>query len=96
MSMAKGKAPGHDGMPIEFFQLYWNSIGEDFHKMVNQSIEDGAFHEGITKRLIRLIPKEGMLKTYTIRGPLCFCEAKPPTLKRPNPGEGMGITLFLA
>lgn len=43
MSMTKGKAPGHDGIPIEFFQLYWNSIGEDFHKMVIQSIEKGHF-----------------------------------------------------
>ena len=62
MSMVKGKAPRHDGIPIEFFQLYWNTIGEDYHKMVIQSMENGAFHEGITKELISLIPKEGDTK----------------------------------
>ena len=25
--MAKGKAPGHDGIPIEFFQRLWPTVG---------------------------------------------------------------------
>ena len=29
--MAKGKAPGHDGIPIKFFQWLWSTIGQDFH-----------------------------------------------------------------
>ena len=35
-SMAKGKAPGHDGIPMEFFQKYWSTIGGDFYRMVKK------------------------------------------------------------
>ena len=62
MSMAKGKAPSHDGIPIEFFQCYWTTIGSDYIKMVQKSIKEGAFQEGVTKGLISLIPKEGDLR----------------------------------
>ena len=58
-AMAKGKAPGHDGIPIEFFQKFWPTIGQDFHRMIVTSIEEGKLHDGITKGLISLIPKEG-------------------------------------
>ena len=30
-SMAKGKAPGHDGIPVEFYQKMWPTISKDFH-----------------------------------------------------------------
>ena len=33
-SMAKGKAPGHDGIPVEFYQKMWPTIGKDFHRMI--------------------------------------------------------------
>ena len=59
MSMAKGKAPNHDGLPIEFFQCFWNTIGGDYRKMLQKGMEEGAFQEGVTKGLISLIPKEG-------------------------------------
>lgn len=32
--MAKGKAPGHDGIPVEFFQQMWSTLGGDFHHMI--------------------------------------------------------------
>ena len=60
--MAMGKAPGHDGIPIEFFQKLWPTIGQDFHLMLIRSIERGVLHEGITKGIISLIPKEGDAK----------------------------------
>ena len=60
--MAKGKAPGHDGIPIEFFQRLWPAVGQDFLHMLIRSIEIGELHEGVTKGVICLIPKEGDLK----------------------------------
>ena len=57
--MAKGKAPGHDGIPVEFFQQLWPTIGKKFYHMILRGIENGNFHEGVTKGLISLIPKEG-------------------------------------
>ena len=62
MSMAKGKAPGHDGIPVELFQKLWPSLGQDFHLMISKGMESGALHEGVTKELISLIPKEGDTK----------------------------------
>ena len=38
-SMAKGKAPGHDGIPMEFFQKYWATIGGDFYRMVKKNLK---------------------------------------------------------
>lgn len=68
--MAKGKAPGHNGIPIEFFQHHWPSIGKDCLRMVLKGIEEGAFHEGVTKGLIVLFQKRVILKTSIIGGPL--------------------------
>ena len=57
--MTKGKAPGFDGVPVEFFQQTWPFVGMDYHAMILKGIDDGALNEGITKGLIALIPKEG-------------------------------------
>ena len=56
--MAKGKAPRHDSIPTKCFQRLWSTMGQDFHHMLLRSIEEGALHEGVTKRIISLIPKE--------------------------------------
>ena len=69
-SMAKGKAPGHDGIPVEFYQKMWPTIGKDFHQMIMQSMEEGKLHEGVTKGLISLIPKEGDAKDLNYWRPI--------------------------
>jgi hypothetical protein len=56
-SMAKGKTPGHDGNPVEFFQTIWPTIDRDFYLMIKKNIEDKQLHKGVTKGLICLIPK---------------------------------------
>lgn len=57
--MAKGKAPGHNGIPVEFFQQLWSTFTHDFHQMILKGIEEWELHEGITKGIISLILKEG-------------------------------------
>lgn len=59
LSMAKGKAPGHNGFPIEFFQKLWPTVGHNFYRMLLKGIAEGALHEGVTKGIIGLFPKEG-------------------------------------
>ena len=61
-SMAKGKAPGHYGIPIELFQKLWLTIGHDFHRIILRGAKEGVLHEGVTKGLINLIFKEGDAK----------------------------------
>ena len=48
-SIAKGKAPGHDGIPIEFFQRIWLTIENDFHRMLTKGFKDEILQEGIIR-----------------------------------------------
>lgn len=66
--MAKGKTPGYDEIPIEFFQQLWLALDYDCNRMVIRGIEEMAFHEGVIKRLISLIPKEGDLRILSTSG----------------------------
>ena len=75
MSMAKGKAPGYDGIPIEFFQKYWPTISKDFLRMIFKSMDEGAFPEGVTKGLISLIPKDGDSKDLNYWRPITLLTA---------------------
>lgn len=63
--MANGKAPRHHGIPIEFILKLWPIVGHDFHRIVLRGIEKGILHEGMTKGLACLIPKEGDAKDLT-------------------------------
>lgn len=49
-TLTKGKAPGHDGIPIKFFQQLWSTINEDFHQMIVKEIKHKGFPKGVTKR----------------------------------------------
>ena len=69
-TIAKGKAPGHDGVPIEFFLLLWPTIGKDFHSMILRGIGKGILHKGMTKGIISLIPKEGDSKDFNFWRPI--------------------------
>ena len=69
-SMAKGKAPGHDGIQMEFFQKMWPTLGKYFHLMVKRSIKEKHLHERVTKGVICLIPKEGDSKDLNYWRPM--------------------------
>ena len=47
---------------MNFFTLYWNQVGANFHYMIQTSMNIGRFPRGVTKGLITLIPKSGDLK----------------------------------
>jgi hypothetical protein len=58
--MAKGKASSNDRNLLEFFQKFWPYVCLDYHAMIFQRFEGGGMlHEGISKKLISLIPKKG-------------------------------------
>lgn len=62
MSMTKRKDAGHDGILVELFQELWSTLGQDFHLMISKGMKNETLHEGVTKGLISLIPKEGDAK----------------------------------
>ena len=57
--MKKGKTPGSNGFPIEFFRTFWLEISPFLLRAIKLSFNDGeklpSHHEGI----ITLIPKKG-------------------------------------
>jgi hypothetical protein len=45
--MQAGKAPGPDGIIVEFYKLFWELIGGEFLEMLNSSIAQGRLPPGI-------------------------------------------------
>jgi hypothetical protein len=58
--MASGKSPGLDGVVIEFYKVFWELIGEEFHRMVLRAINLGRLPPGVTNGLISLLHKGGV------------------------------------
>lgn len=55
--MPKGKASGPDGLPVEFFQHFWDIVGGDVIAVVRAVFEGGQMTP-INKAAITLIPKK--------------------------------------
>lgn len=58
-ALAKGRAPGPDGIPIKFYQTFWENIGPTIITMINSVVEAGFLHEDITIGLLILLHKHG-------------------------------------
>jgi hypothetical protein len=57
--LPKGKAPGHDGIPTEFFQEYVNEVAPTLLLAFKPMLARGLTSEYINKGMITLIPKSG-------------------------------------
>ncbi len=57
--MPKGKAPGCDGIPTEFFQEFINEISPTLLQTFSAMLRSGETSKLINKGLITLIPKSG-------------------------------------
>ena len=55
--MAKEKAPGLDGLTVEFYLTFWHVIKNDFVDLVNYCYKKGSLPNSMNKALIRLIFK---------------------------------------
>ncbi|GBG84880.1 hypothetical protein CBR_g39342 [Chara braunii] len=40
-TMAKGKAPGDDGLPVEFYATFWSTFGNDLVEIYNEILMEG-------------------------------------------------------
>ena len=56
-SMHLTKAPGLDGMPVIFYQKYWDIIGDDVSKKILTILNSNAPMADLNKTNIALIPK---------------------------------------
>jgi hypothetical protein len=53
----KGKAPGHNGIPTEFFQEYVNEVAPTWLLAFKAMLARGLTSEHINEGMITLIPK---------------------------------------
>ncbi|KAG9332681.1 hypothetical protein JZ751_014779 [Albula glossodonta] len=56
--MNKGKSSGLDGIPVEFYQSFWPELGPLLLDMINYSITQGSFRQGINIAVISLLLKK--------------------------------------
>ena len=56
--MHKGKSPGLDGIPPEFYTTFWYSLGPLFFDMIQASLERGAFSRDVNVAIISLLLKK--------------------------------------
>ena len=62
--MSNGKCPGADGLPVEFYKTFWNSLKPIFLSLTQQVFRDNRFHESGRIGVISLIPKKGRDRNY--------------------------------
>ena len=57
--MARGKTPGSDDLPVEFFVKFWDMLGADLVEVFNSSYQDGFLPSSSCKGIITLLFKKG-------------------------------------
>ena len=59
-----GKTPGNDGLPIEFYNVFWSSIGKMVVESFNEAYEEGEMSNSQRQGAITLIEKTGKDRTH--------------------------------
>ncbi|KAJ3585261.1 hypothetical protein NHX12_013982 [Muraenolepis orangiensis] len=60
-SMENGKAPGIDGLPVEFYKTMWSVMGEDLLMVLRDSLTGGQLPLSCRRAVLMLLPKKGDL-----------------------------------
>ena len=56
MNVECNKTPGSDGLPAEFYKVFWNDIADFFLKAINQAYHAGQLSVTQRRGIIKLIP----------------------------------------
>ena len=56
-AMKDNKAPGTDGLPIEFYKMFWNELKDKLMLLYSFSITNGRLNKTARQGLICLLPK---------------------------------------
>jgi len=54
----KLKTPGSDGLPTEFYKVFWNDIADLYLKFINQAYRIGQLSVTQRRGIIKLIQKK--------------------------------------
>ena len=77
-NMNTNKAPGTDGIPIEFYLKYWSIIKNEIFEIISSICNGVNLNENQRKGILTLIPKDGdldLLKTWRPVSLIC-CDVK--------------------
>ena len=55
--LPNNKTCGNDGLPIEFYKVFWSRLKTDFNKLVREIFKDKHVHSSALMGVINLIPK---------------------------------------
>ena len=58
-TMNNNKTPGEDGIPIDFYKVFWRKLKEPFIQMVLHVYETNKLHNTARNGILNLIPKPG-------------------------------------
>ena len=56
--LRNGSCPGSDGIPAEFYKMFWKQIKEYLVPAIQESIEEGELHKTAKTGILNLIPKK--------------------------------------
>ena len=59
LQMQNGKSPGIDGLPCEFYKIFWKTLGDDFTAVVNQCYVESSLTLSQKFGLITCLFKKG-------------------------------------
>uniref|UniRef100_A0A8C2GDM5 Reverse transcriptase domain-containing protein n=1 Tax=Cyprinus carpio TaxID=7962 RepID=A0A8C2GDM5_CYPCA len=60
-SMESGRAPGIDGLPVDFYKTFWVEMGVDLLEVLNDCLSKGRLPLSCRRAVITLLPKKGDL-----------------------------------
>lgn len=52
------KTPGHDGIPADFYKVFWSEIKTHLHEALNLALNNGQLYHSALRGVITLIPKK--------------------------------------
>ena len=56
-TMSNGKTPGEDGIPVEFYKVFWCKIKQIFYEMMVKCYDLKKLHSSARRGILNLIPK---------------------------------------
>lgn len=58
-ALKDNKAPGPDGLPVEFYKANFDWVTHDLYDIYNEALDNGTLAKFINKGIVKLIPKDG-------------------------------------
>ena len=57
--MPNGKSPGLDGLPYEFYKMFWTKLKEPYFEAIMEGVADGELHLTARQDILSLLEKSG-------------------------------------